>query len=1228
MKIKQIELSGFKSFADKALFSFAGGISCIVGPNGCGKSNLVDAFRWVMGEQSVKSLRSDRMEEIIFQGSSSKKQKGLAEVSLTILKIDDDETESNETTKETIKNIQHKDEIILTRRLFRSGESEYLLNRRQCRLKHIRDILLEAGIDPKSYSIFDHIRVSEIINTKPHEKRFILEEIAGVIKYKIKKTEAISKLDSSRQNLLRINDISYEVRKQLNSLERQVKKAQRYKKLSDELKNLELRIAKKQYSEQISAARVLQGDIEKLMINESLKRAEYSTIENITEVNRLEIISKENDLSIIEDELNEILKIISQSERNMAVLKTLIDNKNTDISRINLQMQTAQIKKAELEKKLSEIKRNEDILKSKIEGILNDLKEKKNLLKDSEMALSEKESAMEAKRKDLFRLADLISIKRNEYNKISSSLENIKYRESLSDKDIHSLEGSISSAEAAIVGLEKSLAVMGNELKKLQAEKESNQTYEAQLQQDIEDKKLLLYKEKEDIASNLARLKSLSELIAESSFKNILSRESCNLFMHTLSDFIQVDSGYANAIEAAFSEKITSIVIDSMEDLMAAVNIIKEKNLDRTCFLYTEILNINSGDITETQIDTEGCINCEETENDNLDNAEGRKASDLVVFHSNGNKTSSSDIIMSARKAVSEILSKTYVANDLSAAIQIYNSKKACNSQIVTLDGEIITPEGIIIIGKGKEILKRKNEIEELQKIITEQRDRLKYYEKALTELMEGLSIYKKNLNETENNIAGLHQTIVLHEQDLKNRKDDIMRKKKKIAFLEIEIKAFSHEKQSLNISLIEMGAEIKRLEFDKSERSKSLSSLQDSLISIRKEHDRTSEEINDLKISLTSYRERIDALNKEKANILDAISEIQIQKNQADSEMRECVQKIANSSKEIEELKNKMKIYLQKSDSIRENKSIKKDDIEAIKMNMKQKEAELKNIRSDLEMVSKSLSEFRTKLVENKLRTEHIEKMIMQKYSILIDDYHVETADFNISDGENHLAEISHKINELGAVNLATIEEFEELKERYDFILKQKQDIETSISELEETIGRIDNTNKKRLREAYSALKVKFSEIFTELFGEGGRADIILTDDNDILQSGIEIIAQPPGKKLQNLNLLSGGEKALTTLALMFAGFAVRPVPLCILDEVDAALDESNAARFAQMLKRFSSYTQFLVITHNRATMEAADFLYGITSEDPGVSKVISLRFADFDKNGQNDFMLGKSLP
>ncbi len=1219
MKIKQIELSGFKSFADKAVFSFAGGISCIVGPNGCGKSNLVDAFRWVMGEQSVKSLRSDRMEEVIFQGSSSKKQKGLAEVSLTIIK--DDDVQSSKKTEGIAESISHKDEITLTRRLYRSGESEYLLNKKQCRLKHIRDILLEAGIDPKSYSIFDHIRISEIINTKPHEKRFILEEIAGITKYKIRKTEAIAKLESSRQNLLRINDISYEVRKQLNALERQVKKAERYEKLSDEMRSLELIIAKKHYSEHVFAAKALQDDIEKLETTESLNRAEYSTIENIIEINKLEVISKEKNLYIIEDELNEILKITSQSEKNMAVLKTLIDNKNTDIARINLQTQTAQIKKDELEKKLSGIIRNEDILRSKIDGILNDLKEKKNLLKECEMTLSEKESEIESKRKDLFSLTDLISIKRNEYNKISSSLENIKYRESLSNKDINSLKVNISSGETAIHGLERSFAVMQDGLKKLQAEKERNQAYAAQLQQDMEDKKLLLYKEKEDIASNISRLKSLSEMVAESSFKNILSNESCNLFRHTLSDFIHVESGYENAIEAAFSEKITSIVIDSMEDLIAAVNIIKEKNLDRTCFLYTGITNVNGSNITETQIDTKVC-------NNNSANEEGKKAAELAAFHSNKDKTASSDIIMSAKETISGILSNTYVANDLRTAIKIYNSKKLCNPQIVTLDGEIITHEGIIIIGKGQEILKRKNEIEELQKIITEQQDRLKYYEKALNELMEGFSIYKKNLNETENKISELQQTIVLSEQNLKNRKDEIIRKKKKISLMEAEIKAFFHEKQSLDISLLAIGEEIKRLESDKSESSKSLSSLQRSIISIRKEHDRTSDEMNDLKISLTSYRERIDALNKEKANILETISEMQIQKKQADSEIIECVEKITNSSKEIEELKIKMKSYLEKNDNIRKSKSTIKEDIEVIKMNLQLKESQLKNILSGLDMITKNLSELKTKLMENKLKTENIKKMIMQKYSILIGDYYVETADFNISDGENLLAQISHKIKELGAVNLGTIEEFEELKNRYDFILKQKQDIETSISELEETIGRIDNTTKKRLREAYSALKIKFSEIFTELFGEGGRADIVLTDENDILESGIEIIAQPPGKKLQNLNLLSGGEKALTTLALMFAGFAIRPVPLCLLDEVDAALDESNAARFAQILRRFSSYTQFLVITHNRATMEAADFLYGITAEDPGVSKVISLRFADFEKNGENQFLLDESLP
>lgn len=1206
-----MELLGFKSFVDKTTISFAGGILCIVGPNGCGKSNLVDAFRWVLGEQSVKSLRSDRMEEVIFQGSSSKKQRGLAEVSLTFARPIEPAHDSQNNKTEEIS--QKKDEITLTRRLYRSGESEYLLNKRQCRLKDIRDILLSAGIDPKSYSIFDHIRVSDIINAKPHEKRFILEEIAGAAKYRVKKQEADAKLEASRQNLIRLNDIVYEIKKQMTSLERQVRKAERYKKLFDELRLVELRIAKAKHAALTSTINSLVSEVEMLAISESAKRAECSANENMIEAKRLEIAVQQGKLSLLREKLNEIEMTISKSERNIAVLKTLIENKSAEISRLTQQSEAAQVKKNELLSKLSEITRNEQALKANADSLSNELKDKRDSLQDIEESLSEKDSAIESKRRELFSMTELISSKRNEYNKITSSSENLKYKQSVSIRDMNSIKGSISATEGSISDSETSLVKMQVELKELLSEKERIQTEAVRIQKDMEDIKAHIYKGKENIASQMSRLESLKELLAENPFRGILTHENRHSFSHTLSDFIRVNNGYENAIEAAFSEKINSLVIDKKEDLFTAINIIKERNLDRTCLLYTGMKNGLNDNKDNALSEIAGGEICGADQNENISIEPLQKASCLVAFEVNGGK----DMIMPVRKAACEILNNIYVVNDLNAAIEICHSEKFSNRTIVTLEGEIITPEGIIITGKGKEILKRKNEIKELHKTIAEERNRIKCLEKGSGELLSGISIQHKALKGIEGMVSELHKAIALNEQNLKNLRDDIYRKNRKLSFLETDIKALSQEQDSLNKAFLSVEDDITNLEAKKIIISDELSLIQNSLLSIKKEYEITSEHINDLRVSVTSSREKIYAINKEKDSISEMLIEIQKKNDTRNGEISEGLKKLADSSKELEDLKGKIKLSLQEADKIRGSLSAKNDEIYIITAEVSQKESGLKGLRTEADELLKSLSNAKTGLMECGLRSENIENMIMQKYSVKISGYNFEPTDYNTEQDEKSLAGLSEKIKEFGVPNFASIEEFEELGSRYDFLVKQKLDLETSITELEDAIRKINNTTKKRLREAYDTLRIKFSEIFSELFG-GGKADLVLTDENDILHSGIEIIAQPPGKKLQNLNLLSGGEKALTTLAMMFAGFMIRPMPLCILDEVDAPLDESNTTRFAQMLRRFSSHTQFLVITHNRATMEIADFLHGITMEEPGSSKLISLRFTDVAANGE----------
>lgn len=1192
MLIKQIELIGFKSFADRISFSFHSGITSIVGPNGCGKSNIVDAFRWVLGEQSAKSLRGERMEEVIFQGSSTKKQKAMAEVTLTFSQSSSSPTTDNENGNGSISGAS--DEISVTRRLYRSGESEYLINKQQCRLKDIRDMFLDTGLDVKSYSILDQGKIGEIINAKPIDRRFLIEEIAGVMKYKVRKAEAISKLESSKQNLQRINDIVFEVKRQINSLDRLVKKAERYKRLLYELKTVELRIAKREHIRLSDLLNSLMAEIDSIKEADSVKRGELSTIENFIETRRLEISEKDRTLSELEKKAQEKERLISDIEKNMAILRTQIESKKLDILRFRTQKEEMNTKKIELEKKLSEVERERLSMLSTIKTISEELSEKEDTASDISTDIDEKESEIELMRKELFKVSEMLGNKKNELHTLYSSNENLKYKESVSIKDINSIKEGLSILEKTIIDAEGFIGLKTEEIKKLQSEKERLFSEITKLDNEIEGHKGLILNEREALASNTARLNSLKELIIDKSLTDIFKKGSeidspCEQCYKMLSDVITANSGFEAAIEAALSDKVNSLIMDELEDVLSAIRVIKEKHLGRTAILYTGI----KGQEPE---------NMPQISRDFIHEAFIGRALDFISIDD-------ADVT----KTANAVLKDTYIIKDLQAAIEILNSgfQIPQNLILVTLDGEVITGDGWIFAGFGKEILKRKREIKELTKTINEQQDRINILENTINSLTTDLSSKKESLKSVDDLLMNAEKDLSLCCHSLKSNKEEMEKKLKRLSYLDSEITIISHEKESLNNLIASKTEEIKDLEREKDRINSVITEMQQALMSKRAEYEGIRSNLTDMKLSIASYREKIDSLKREEENARNAIKELEEKQIVTEKEIYSSEEKIRYSSEELERLESYIKTVVIETDIINKELNQLRDNINSENQELISKENALKGIRLQIDELSSILSDMNSKAIENRLIKENIESSIMQKYGldIKVEDINIEESD--PIDDTNRLSEINEKIREIGPVNLGTIEEYEELKNRYDFLTKQQQDLTMSIAELEEAISRINSKTKRKLREAYDALRVKFAEVFTMLFG-GGKADIILTDEDNILESGLEIIAQPPGKKLQNLNLLSGGEKALASLSLLFAGFLIKPSPLCILDEADAPLDESNTVRFARMIKELSSETQFIIITHNKTTMEVADYLYGITMEEPGVSKAISLQLTE----------------
>jgi|WetSurMetagenome_2_1015567.scaffolds.fasta_scaffold00192_22 chromosome segregation protein len=1185
MKIKEIDLVGFKSFGDKTTLQLHDGITCIVGPNGCGKSNIVDAFRWVLGEQSAKSLRGDKMDEVIFQGSATKKSRGMAEVRLCISTAPPKILGNGNGSDSSEDPVQ--DHVEVARRLYRSGESEYALNKRICRLKDIRDLFLDTGLDVKSYSILDQGRMAEILNAKPIDRRFLIEEVAGVMKYKVRKAEAVSKLTSSKENLQRINDIVVEVKRQINSLDRLAKKAERYKRLADEFRALDLRIAKREYVRIRGLLDSLGAKIETLREALSSRRADFSTLENNIASNRIAILEKEKVLAELENRLNEKARLISDLERNAAVLKNEIENRKEDIVRLTNNIEELDSRKESLVNKTAELQETEKTLLAGVDESGERLREKREETAGIDADITDKEEDLDKKRKELFSLSDTISGLRNDMGKLQSSLETIDYRESAALRDKEGVGKGLDEGSLIIAGLNEGIEDKKNEIARQTGLRDSLVEEINNLRLETDDKKDQLSREKEELAGNLSRLDSLKELIVDKSLYEFLaeSGEGEHLSCAILSNIISTGTEYEIAVESALAEHINSIIIDNIDDVFSAINTIKEKNLGKTSILYADI-----------------CSSARDTAGLDAEPEQGiiGSVSEFVNFEA-------SDAGSMARAALNHV----YITRDLNAAIEYKKSAGRRDITFVTLAGELVTAQGFIIAGKGKDILKRKREIRELQRDIDNRQANIAAMENEILSLTEAVSSKTDNLETINSALIELEKDISVSSHSLQGKNDEIERMKRRLSLLDTELATITAERNSLRDVIVRKDAEIMEVEGRKNALNENIEALQSSLASVRSEYDARRSHMEELKAELAALREKQGSLKREMASVAESIEDVEMKKLASQESIADAQDKIESSIAEMKEIGESTGILVAEASAIEKERLDRREVINSDNMELVELDEQLKGLRAEIDIVSEELSADNTIYAENRVRLENVETAITQKYMLDIGTEQIEIEGSDPVEDDKRALELNESIQTMGPVNIDAIEEYEELKTRHDFMSRQQQDLTMSIAELEEAISRINTTTKKKLQEAYDALREKFQKVFNYLFGIG-KADLLLTETDNILEAGLDIIAQPPGKKLQNINLLSGGEKALTSLALLFAGFLIKPSPLCILDEADAPLDESNTVRFAQLIRDLAKETQFIVITHNRSTMEAADFIYGITMEEPGISKTISLKLSE----------------
>jgi chromosome segregation protein len=690
---------------------------------------------------------------------------------------------------------------------------------------------------------------------------------------------------------------------------------------------------------------------------------------------------------------------------------------------------------------------------------------------------------------------------------------------------------------------------------------------------------------REKIASYKSRLESLKEIVFDKPTRDFLSESSNLRLLESISNILEVEAEYEKAIESALSEKVNLFILSSFEDIEIALSSLKEKGLSRTAFIPINpsipppLAKGDKGGFSEPIDLPEGTIG---------------RASSFV-------KTP--DEFSGVAKA---LLNNFFIVRELKEALRFLDS--GIRSFFVTLHGEVVEPSGAVIGGETKGIFKRKREIRELESEIESKKTIIEQLEVELNSAQELIEKRESELKDIESSIIEREKEVSLLRLSADNYRQEKERIERKLSYVHTEVGQLIGEGDMLLRMITEKETEIRSADAKRIDMEKESASLAEEITERRTRLEGYRSDITDLRLSIASLTERADSAIKEKEALHKKIEEIDLKKGFLLEEISSVRSRISQRETEIVEYEEKIKSIVSAADKLRKEISERREVVDAENQELLRTEQELRLLRREIEALSGKVAELDISRAEHKVKLQNISENILQTYGLDIDTLEVGPL---TQEDEERLIVLRERIQELGPVNLGTLEEYEELRTRYEFLSKQREDLIKSIAELEEAIGKINATTKKRLGEAFDALKVKFSEVFSTLFG-GGKAELVLTDEDNILETGIDIIAQPPGKRLQNINLLSGGEKALTALSLLYASFLIKPTPLCILDEADATLDESNTERFAKMLQELSSDIQFIVITHNRTTMSVADYLYGITMEEAGVSKVLSMQLVE----------------
>ena len=1182
MYLKRLELQGFKSFADKTILEFKPGITSVIGPNGSGKSNISDAIRWVLGEQSMKSLRGAKSEDIIFAGTQSRKSLGFAEVSIVI---------DNSDAKLPIE----YSEVTVTRKLYRNGETGYFINKTPCRLKDILELFMDTGIGKDGYSIIGQGKIDEILSNKSEDRRHIFEEAAGIVKYRTRKQESEKKMEQTKLNLLRINDILTEIEGNIEPLKAQSEKAKQYLNLREELKNIEVGLF------------VYNINTYKEKLEQIIKDEEIMTSQRNTENEKLTSIQSLKDS--LKQELDEITTQIEQMQNigfestnkiekinsEIGISKERIQNNIANKERLESEIKELRIRIQELqeeEKQRQEKKANLFQNKEKFE---EELKQKETELAKLTKTLSDKELEIEAKKQKIETNTDKKYEVLADINTQEANYENLEKRKKTLKIELENVISELDSTRDNKQELSKKFYeiqskrnIVSNNLQQETTEKEScmnkikdfeEEINKLNYQMNMKDArhKFLLETEKE----KEGYIKSVKELLLDCDKNSQLKKG-----MHgVLANLISVNKEYELAIEMCLGQALQNVVTETEEDAKKLVEHLRNNNLGRASFLP-------------------------------ISSIRGKRIENVISNGMKGVIGIASDLVKCDKKysqIVLNLLGRTVVVEDMNIGISLAKMNNY-SFRIVTLKGDVISSSGSItggsvatktvnILGRSREIEELEKEIKKLSKKIEEITLQKQKYLESITEVIEKVAGLEKELQDIEIVYAAENQKMVSIEENiykLEQRRDKLK---------EEELSINKQKEESIK-QKEEKEQEVEKLNSE----IKSLSEEVEQFATVNKDNQKYIDDLNfditNLKISVSSFieseasiEEFVERIRQEILNNNNNIENKNNTLNQAIKENTELQTKIDNLNSEIEQIKAEVN---NSSENIEKLKQLRTEKNELLD----KKEEEITNQFSILEGLKEQIVKMDFKKTKLEQDIEQLINTLWDEYEITPNNAGEYKKPNNIAQAQKEVSSIREKIKDLGSINIDSIEEYKKISERYDFMCEQRLDLENTVAKLRKVISEMTQTMEQQFKEKFEIINKNFNEVFIELFG-GGKAELILTDEDNVLECGIDIRVQPTGKKLQNMMLLSGGEKAFTAIALLFAILKINPAPFCILDEIEAALDDVNVYRFAEYLKKFSQASQFLVITHRKGTMEVADTVYGVTMEENGISKLLSMKLS-----------------